>query len=333
MGWKGTMRSLAAAQRRAEREAKRRQRELERQRKQLDKMQELEQAAYEVQVYENYVDLLQSVHKESSDIWDWEAIGCSQPPDQPARGRRHEEAARAKLDGFKPGLFDKMLSRTESKREELVAAVEEARQADEQEYQEALQMYNQEYAECETACELASGIAAGRAQACLDAIKHGDPFSEINELGSSIEFEAESTSLIQATLHVNSEEVIPSEEKRLLKSGGLSVKQMPKTRFYALYQDYVCSCVLRVGRELFALLPTDMVLVHAMGNLLDTKTGYMKEAPILSVAIPRETLERLNLDMLDPSDSMSNFVHRMAFKKTKGFGAVECLSPSDFQIA
>lgn len=68
MGWKGTLRSLAAAQRRAEREAKRRQRELERQRKQLEKMEELELAAYEVQTFENYVDLLQSVHKECSEV-------------------------------------------------------------------------------------------------------------------------------------------------------------------------------------------------------------------------------------------------------------------------
>jgi hypothetical protein len=280
IGWKGTLRSMAAAHRRAQREAKRRQRELERQRKQLDKMEELELAAYEVQTFENYADLLQSVHKECSQVWDWEEIGCADPPDEPTRSHRHEEAARATLDEFKPGLFDKMLSPTESIREELATAIEEARRADEQEYQEALERYNQEYAEWKTACELASRILPGSAHACLDAIKHADPFTEIRELGSSIEFEAERTSLIQATLHVNSDEVIPPEDKQLLKSGRLSVKQMPKTRFYALYQDYVCSCVLRVARELFALLPTDMVLVHAMGTLLNTKTGYMEEAPI-----------------------------------------------------
>ncbi|HUW10805.1 MAG TPA: hypothetical protein VM537_13820 [Anaerolineae bacterium] len=333
MGWRGTLRSIAAAQRRAEREAKRRQRQLERQRKQLDKMREVEQAAYEVETYENYVELLQSVHKECSEVWDWEAIGCSEPPEEPRRLLEHEAAARKKLEQFQPGLVDKVLSRTESKREALLSAVEQAQQADEEEYQEALRRYNQDCGDWETACELAAGIAAGRAQACLDAIKLSDPFSEIDELGSSIEFDAQSISLIQATLHVNSEEVIPSQEKRLLKSGRLSVREMPKTRFYALYQDYVCSGVLRVARELFALLPAHMVLVHATGNLLNTKTGYIEETPILSVAIPRRTLELLNLDMLDPSDSMGNFVHRMAFKKTKGFEAVERLSPSDFETA
>lgn len=332
MGWKGTLRSLAAASRQAERDARRRQRQLERQRTQLEKTQELERAAHEVQTYENYVALLLSVHKECSDICDWEAIGCSEPPDKPTRSPRHEESAQAELNKFKPGLFDKMLSRTESKREELASAVEDAKQADELEYHEALQRYNQEHAEWEMACELASGIVAGSAQACLDAIKQADRFAEIKELGSSVHFKAESSSLIEATLQANSEEVIPSEEKRLLKSGKLSARPIPKTKFYAVYQDYVCGCVLRVARELFALLPIEMVIVHAVGNLLNTQTGYMEEQPILSVAIPRKTLEGLNFEMLDPSDSMSNFVHKMTFRKTKGFSAVERLSPSDFQI-
>ncbi len=89
-------------------------------------------------------------------------------------------------------------------------------------------------------------------------------------------------------------------------------------------------------KELFwfylALLPIEMAIVTVVADLLNPMTGYMEETPILSVAIPRETLEGLNFEMLDPSDSMSNFVHRMNFKKTKGFNAVEKLSPSDLQL-
>ena len=82
---------------------------------------------------------------------------------------------------------------------------------------------------------------------------------------------------------------------------------MPKTKFYELYQDHVCSCVLRVGRELVALLPVEMVLVTAMGRLLNKKTGHIEEQPILSVLMPRKTLDSLNFDLIDPSDSMDNF--------------------------
>ena len=333
MGWKGALRSIQAEMRRAERDAQRRQRELEKQRKQLEKMQELERAAYEVQVYENHIDLMLSVHKECSNTWDWEKIRSTEPPIKPTKSNIHEELAKAKLDKFKPGVFGKILGRAESNRDKLVRNVREARETDEREYQEALQAYEQEYADWGAAREVGSRILAGSATAYIDVIRQTDLFSDISELGSSIEFQAKSSALVEATLHVNSEQVIPSEAKSLLKSGKLLVKQMPKGRFYELYQDYVCSCVLRVARELFVLLPIEMVIVNAMGSILNTQTGYMEEQPILSVAIPRKTLEGLNFEMVDPSDSMSNFVHRMTFRKTKGFSAVEVLGASDLQTA
>jgi len=216
MGWKGTLRTVQAAQRRAEREAQRRRRELERQRKTLEKMEELQRAAYEVQVHENYIDVLLSVHKEYSGVWDWEAIRYSEPPTEPTTSRTHEKAAQAELSGFQPGVLDKMLRRVETKRDDLLRTVEEARQVDEKEYQEAMQAYEQEHADWGASCELANRILAGDVEAYVDAIRQTDPFSDVSELGSSIEFRCESSLLVEATIHVNSEEVIPSEVKSLL---------------------------------------------------------------------------------------------------------------------
>lgn len=45
--------------------------------------------------------------------------------------------------------------------------------------------------------------------------------------------------------------------------------------------------------------------------------------------IPRKTLEGLNLDAIDPSDSMNNSVHRMILRKGKGFERIEVLKESD----
>ena len=39
---------------------------------------------------------------------------------------------------------------------------------------------------------------------------------------------------------------------------------MPKGRFHEIYQDYLCGCLLRVAREVFALFPVDTVLVTAV---------------------------------------------------------------------
>ena len=104
---------------------------------------------------------------------------------------------------------------------------------------------------------------------------------------------------------------------------------MPKQQFYEIYQDYVCGCVLRTARELFALLPIELVIVTAVGKFLNTQTGNSEEKIVVSVAIPKSTLETLKFSSLDPSDSMSNFVHRMKFKKTQGFSSVEAIKLSD----
>ena len=329
MSLKGALRSLGAAQRRSEREALRRQRELEKQNKQLQKMQELERAAYEVQVYENYIDVLVSIYKDCSEAWNWETIKATNLPIKPNKTNSFEILAQHNLESYKPGIMDKVLRRVDSNRTKLIAAIEDGKVKDEQNYQNALHEYKQNYADWESNCEIASKILLGDVNAYVEAIEQINPFSEISQIGSSIEFKIEKSSLAEATLHVNGEEVIPSETKTLLKSGKLSVKKIAKTNFYELYQDYVCGGVLRIARELFALLPIEMVIVTAVGELLNTKSGHMEKQPILSAAIPRETLKRLNFDMLDPSDSMNNFIHKMKFMKTKGFQPIERISPSE----
>jgi hypothetical protein len=57
--------------------------------------------------------------------------------------------------------------------------------------------------------------------------------------------------------------------------------------------------------------------------MLNKKTGHLEDQCILSAVISRETVSGLNLDCIDPSDSMDNFVHNMNFKKTTGFLPVE----------
>lgn len=327
MGWRGTLRSIAAAQRQAEREARRRQRELERQRKQIEKMVELERAAYEVQVYENYIEVLMSVHKDCSGIWDWKTLYASEPPPEPVNTHSREKAAQVKLETFKPGFTDKMFGLAENKRKKLISAVEEARRLDEKAYQDALEAH----LDWQGIHALAGNILEGDPDAYINAIRQVDPFSDISELGSYLEFQSKDGATVEAALLVNGDKVIPKETKSLLASGKLSVKKMPITKFYELYQDYVCGCVLRVARELFALLPIEMVIVTAMGEVLNTQTGHIEEKPILSAAIPKDTLTKLNFDTLDPSDSMGNFVHRMNFKKTKGFTGVEMIKPADLR--
>jgi len=89
------------------------------------------------------------------------------------------------------------------------------------EYQEAIKEYEQEYSNWQLIRDLAKNILDGNKDAYIEAIRQVAPFSEISQLGSRIEFGAEGKNIITATLHVNTEEVIPSEQKSQLKSGKL----------------------------------------------------------------------------------------------------------------
>jgi len=315
MSMKGTMRSINAAVNREERR-----------RRDLEKEKEKKEAAYEVQVYEYYIDSLLSIHKSSSKSWDWKKISKINPPDLPQKETYYETIAEKQLDSYNSGIFDKLLNRTKSKKNKLIAQVKEGRLKDENIHQKDLDTYDKDYKEWHEINILSKKIITGDVSGFVEAIELINPFSEISELGSSIQFSIESNKLIEVALDVSSNEVIPKESKTLLKTGKVSIKPLSKTRFFELYQDYICSAILRMAREVFAILPIDTTIITAYGEILNTSTGHIERQPILSVLIPRKTLYNFNFDNLDPSDSMNNFLHNVNFNKTKGFKPVEKLT-------
>ena len=198
-----------------------------------------------------------------------------------------------------------------------------------EEQDEAHKQYLKEKEDFKKVVEIAKGVQNKNSQSYTYALNFFNPFEDLNEYGSDISFTVKSNS-ISVDYFVHSEEVIPNTTKKVLRKG-IEVKeeQMPTSRFNEIYQDYVCSCVLRISKEVFQLLPViDNVQVNAKGSVMNTATGNHEEKTIVSAKINRSKLAELNFDLLDPSDSMSNFEHRMDFKKTEGFKPVE-----DLQVA
>lgn len=290
-------------------------------------MQELEQAAYEVEVYENHIKVIQSTHKECNSTIDWNEIASSKQPTEPQKSNHNEIKARELLDAYKPGFIDRLFKQEEKKRMILSQKIDEAIDVDEAHYKSIVSMWEKKTKEWEESVAIAKALLDGKAEAKIEAIENLQPFSEISNLGSSLSISVCGNGILEATINIHGTEIVPSETKSLLKSGKLSVKHMPKGRFNEIYQDYVCSCVLRVGNELLSALPDNLVLVTAVDDLLNSRTGHLEKAPILSVAVSRSTMKSLNLEAIDPSDSMVNFKHNMSFKKTKGFDRVERIDP------
>ena len=179
MGYKSALRSLAAAQRRSEREARRRQREFERKEKQIAKMEALERARFEVEQYENYVEVITSIHKDCGEEWCWDIINKSPEIRRPQEDwfTTHSEKAEEALEAYSPSRRDRLLRRTESRKEELSKAVEKAYERDHAEFQEALDMYNVKHREWVELTKLSEGILENDPEAFTFALNLLNPIN------------------------------------------------------------------------------------------------------------------------------------------------------------
>ena len=176
--------------------------------------------------------------------------------------------------------------------------------------------------EWQTLHETAGKVLAGDVDAYLAVIEEMRPYDDILEYGSDFEVGTDDPKLLEVEFRVKSAEVVPPQEYVLDAKGNLKEKELSQTAYFDLVQDYVCSCILRIARDSFALLPVERVLIHAADTLLNTATGNDEEITIVSVMIGREKLEQMNFERIDPSDAVNSFPCKMCFKKTKGFAPV-----------
>lgn len=326
MAWKSTLNSLAAAERRRQREEQRRNRELLKQQKQQQKLQEVEEASIEVQLFDEYIEQLTSIHLYCTPNVDWASLARQPGPTRPVREATQEDTAKRALEAYNPSTSDRILGRTKKKQEELAREVVFAAERDEANFRRATEEFERDSRDWQQQKQIAEKVISGDTSAYFKVLELFGTLEELDEFRITVKLEMAADGSILANVNVPGQDIVPQETKSLLKSGKLSVKDMPKSRYYGLYQDFVCSTVIRVGCELLALLPVDHVKVTAFTTLLNTQTGYLEPAPIVSAMIVRETLASLNLEMIDPSDALENFKHNMKFIKTKGFSPVDKLA-------
>ena len=79
------------------------------------------------------------------------------------------------------------------------------------------------------------------------------------------------------------------------------------------FQDAVCSVLIRVARDAFALLPVMRIIIHAM---LDGKT-------IIAAKLDRESFASLQFEGADASDLLETFDVNMDYSLRTGFRLVK----------
>ncbi|MBI9010951.1 MAG: hypothetical protein JEZ08_01875 [Clostridiales bacterium] len=321
MGYKGTIRSIGAAVRTAERNAKRRQRELEKQAKEIQKMEELERASFEVSKYENELEVLTTLHNDMS--------GCNMSllenlvePIEPTYHKTKELKARQVLSDYKPGIFDKVFGTGDKKVSKLESKIELATEQDKHTFDLSMDRWRTEKKEFSYFDKLLSDINSYDRSAVQTWIELSKPFEELESLGTKVHIDCIGKRLV-AEITSNPIEIIPEVTKSLLKSGKLSEKKTTISKRNEQYQDYIASESLKISRELFAMLPYEELIINSNVKILNKATGYHERSTVLSVFYVRETIEHINYESIDPSDAITNFVHNMNFKKTRGFEKVD----------
>jgi len=314
MSWQSMMRASEAAERRHQRQEQARLRSLQRQAKEMAKSSALEQARHDVAIHEAQVSMLLSVHKDQTTAADWRSIAASLPPPQPSRTRHRELRARqdeilaaAGLPAFTSAGYP--------------GAAADARGADEQDHRQMLERYAADHEAGVAERALASRVLAGDTQAFQEVVSELDLFGDAPDVCAGVAVAVHDRHLAEVQLLVRGREVLPTESKALTAAGKVSIKPIPKGRFHEMFQDYVASCVIRVARELFGLLPFDTVLVTASVLLSDSASPAQADAqPVLSVIFPRDLFSRLPFDSLDPSDTVESFTHNGEVKVSRKTG-------------
>lgn len=311
--WRSMVRSAIAHSRAAERQRHRRERAQLRELRARAKQAEIDHAEDVVELFNAHVAALTSVHRECSSAIDWNDV-LRAPADVKTREVEQQIAS------YRPGWFARTFGGEKKHRALLAAELAQAKERD---------------AAVEAGRGLAQAILAGDAAAYDAALSEGDAFDELTELGVGVamQYIPNRPDACIAELAVEEQTVVPAEEHRVTKTGKLSTKAMPKARRAEIYTDFVCGSALRVAREVFAWLPVQLVIATVNTRLLDSKTGHVAVAPILSLIAPRATIASLNFEAVDASDSMANFVHRMAFKRGGVPTRVEPLSLDDIATA
>lgn len=313
MGWKGTLRSINA--------------EANRQAKIAQKRQARATATNVVAQQDNIFERLVSLHETCNANMNWDKIHREPAPIEPLTVAHRSNVIQKKIDNFRPNFLDKTLKLTGWRKKKLDKSLHIAQEEDRKEYEDLFNNYQEEKNNWNKRQALANRLKAGDGKVYIDIIKEYGELSAI-PLGKDLRFMVSDKNELAFDLKVASQaEIIPDEEYSLRQSGTLSTKKMAKTKGADIYQDHVCSCLLRVCREVFGLLPISTVQANALLNALNSQTGHLEDQIIISALIKRETMEAINFKGIDPSDSLNNFIHNMRFTKSRGFETVQRLSP------
>lgn len=277
------------------------------------KIQAKEAAAAEVEAFEEGLADLQGLHKTCSVEVDWKSVISLVNPHPP-------------IKSFRRGLRLDLARLTEPDYQDATSSP-----SDETTYQDAVKLYVSKREEVEDLRAMAEGVLEKDLEAYGTVLEAYTPFYAVEQLGSEVTVSWGDHTCAALSIMLPGRSVVPEEIKSLSAGGKVTVKAMPRTQAQEIYHDFICSCVLRIAREIFAWLPLNAVVITIQVKDRNTATGQNEEVTVFSGAFPREQFKCLDFQNLDPSDSMENFKHRGDLKVSRRTGTFVSVVPFNIE--
>lgn len=267
---------------------------------------------------ENYVyednglslEEIKNVHKHCCNEISWQAVNDINPPYDMNSDGPNKLTAIKKYENYKPGFLEKIFKSLEDKKKEkLLKDIDVAEKKDEALCNDYKKLH-----------ELSENILNGNIDCYFQVIDEMRPFDMLLKLGSEIEIGTNDSNSMEVEFKANSEDVIPRTRfnNELNKNDDES-----DITYYEMVEEYVCSSILFIAKNIMNLLPINKVVVHAVDNVIDIDKGIKDDITIISIVFDRETLNTLNMNSIRPVDALDYFICNMRHQKTSGFKNVE----------
>jgi hypothetical protein len=275
---------------------------------------ELARAQHSVKTFDNYLELVLTMHKDAWSKWNWSAVLGSKPP---PRVTELEFDALTSLVAYRQPRFSQIPDAIVDMRPCKSPIPDDDHEDDAD--------HLLKVAEWEWFKHVARGVIEGDIEAYAAALDCLSPFAEFEMLGSFVQIETRASWYLEALVTVRDPEIIPREEVSMSGKGRLQSRPMPLHHYWALYQEHLCSAALRVARELLAILPIRTAFVNM------AKSGVAGPADrdlhtVVSVAFERDRLEALPFETLHPVEAVMSFRHEMKFHPRRGLSPVAMVS-------
>ena len=272
--------------------------------------------------YDRHMERVTSVHMSVNELVDWSAISIVADPPEPDPDHSKSKRAQQELDSYVPSLGDFLLFRSGNIRKNLESSLSRLKQLDRQANESRSKQWSDTCAHQTAMRALAKAVLAGEEKAWGYVIRHIDPMYSLAGIAESAHVHWQNPSIVEITLRLTSEDVVPETTLTFTKRGQVSEKAMAQRKRWEMYEDVICGAAIRAAREMFHALPFKAITVHCTTTGINRETGLDEEVTVLSIHYPRREFLSLGFERLDPSDSLKRFNHNKDFKRGEGFRPV-----------